>query len=590
MRIKSFKLKLILSYAFVLLISFALVGFFLDKSLEKNSLRNVESSLITQARLIEGEVPLIDLARGDIFRLETFVTDLRAKTKCRITIIDNDGKVLADSQVTEVGVLGMENHKERPEIKAAYAGGVGVDIRRSPTLKIDMLYVALPVQDNGRTKGILRLALTLESVQKELFSIRRIVVLGLTFALVFAFILGSLLAAGTIEPVNRMIQVSRKFAEGDFTKRVFRSSKDEIGELAVTLNKMAEDIENKVREIESQNQKLTAIFNSMIEGIIVVDKNRRLVSVNPAVERIFGVSAGESKGKLFLEAIRNNDIYEVIEKALKNGKSVSGEIALVYPVQKIFELSATPIFDGDEVGGCLAVIHDITEIRRLETIRSDFVANVSHELKTPLTSIKGFVETLLEGAIDDKENAKSFLNIIQDHANRLDTLVSDLLVLSNLESKEIRLEKSDWDLREHAEEVIRAFKAQSNKRQIAVNNEIPPGVKIRADRNRTEQVFTNLIDNAIKFNNDGGSIRIYSKDAGGGIKVIIEDSGIGIPEKDIPRIFERFYRVDKARSRELGGTGLGLSIVKHIIELHGGNVGVESAEGHGSKFWFTLPT
>jgi two-component system phosphate regulon sensor histidine kinase PhoR len=327
----------------------------------------------------------------------------------------------------------------------------------------------------------------------------------------------------------------------------------------------------------------------MIEGVMVIDKAGHIVSVNPTIEKIFGVLKSDVGGKIFLEAIRNNDIAEVINAILKAGKPISKEISLIYPVRRIFEVNATPIFDNDAIGGCLVVIHDITEIRRLETVRQDFVANVSHELKTPLTSIKGFVETLLEGALDDKENNRNFLKIIQDHAGRLNKLIDDLLSLSHLESKEIMLEKKSFNLRQQLDEVISAFKSQLRKMNIEIKNELSASISISADKDRIEQVFTNLIDNAIKFNKEKGFIRIYSQEINGKIKVIVEDSGIGIPERDIPRIFERFYRVDKARSRELGGTGLGLSIVKHIVELHNGSVGVESTEGFGSKFWFILP-
>jgi two-component system phosphate regulon sensor histidine kinase PhoR len=327
----------------------------------------------------------------------------------------------------------------------------------------------------------------------------------------------------------------------------------------------------------------------MIEGVIVVDKEGRIISINPTIEKIFGVFKKDAEGKIFLEAIRNNDIPEVINAVLRKGQGLSAELTLMYPVSKIFEINATPIFDNNEVTGCLVVIHDITEIRRLETIRSDFIANVSHELKTPLTSIKGFVETLLEGALDDKENNRNFLTIIQEHAERLNNLVNDLLSLSHLESNEIVLEKEDINLRQQAEGVILGFKSQLKKKSIEVKDELPANLSIKADKNRIEQVFTNLIDNAIKFNKEKGFVRIYSQDVNGKTKIVVEDSGIGIPKKDIIRIFERFYRVDKTRSRELGGTGLGLSIVKHIIELHNGSVGVESTEGFGSKFWIILP-
>jgi len=579
-------LKLILSYVFVILVSFGFVGIFLDKNLEKNSLRNIETSLINQAKLIENQIFPESIRKEDAPYLEKLARVSSLKTKCRITIIDTRGKVLADSEKSQED---MENHLNRPEVQAALKGGIGSDTRYSSTLKIDMLYVALPLKDKNTTIGVLRLALTLEGVQKTLLAIRKTVLLGLLFALGFAFVLGSVLASRATRPINKMIQVSRKFSEGDFSRRIIQSSQDEIGELAVTLNKMAQDIENKIKEIENQSQKLAAIFNSMIEGVIVIDKSGRIISMNPTIEKIFGVSKGDVEGAVFLEAIRNNDIAEVIDAVLKKGNSLSVEITLIYPIRKIFEVSAVPIFDSGAIAGCLVAIHDITEIRKLETVRKDFVANVSHELKTPLTSIKGFVETLLEGALDDKENNRNFLKIIQEHAERLNSLVEDLLSLSHLESKEVALDKKNFNLRQQLEGIISGFKSQLKKKNIEIKNELPSGISVSADRGRIEQVFTNLIDNATKFNKENGAIRVYAEELNGKIKVFVEDSGIGIPEKDIPRIFERFYRVDKARSRELGGTGLGLSIVKHIVELHGGMVGVESIEGFGSKFWFILP-
>jgi two-component system phosphate regulon sensor histidine kinase PhoR len=327
----------------------------------------------------------------------------------------------------------------------------------------------------------------------------------------------------------------------------------------------------------------------MIEGVIVVDKSGRISSLNRTIERIFGVSQAGAENKFFLEIIPNNDIFEIVNTVLKKGEFVSRELNLVWPIEKVFQVNASPIFEKNAVNSCLLAVHDMTEIRRLETMRRDFVANVSHELKTPLTSIKGFIETLLEGALEDKENSRNFLKIIQDHAERLNNLINDLLDLSHLESKEIRLEKAEVNLRALSDDILNAFKSHLKKKAITAVNDLPATLAIQADKPKIEQVLTNLIDNAIKFNKEKGSIRIYAQDSQDTIKVTVEDSGTGIPPKDVPRIFERFYRVDKARSRSLGGTGLGLSIVKHIVELHGGSVGVESTEGLGSKIFFTLP-
>ncbi len=371
------------------------------------------------------------------------------------------------------------------------------------------------------------------------------------------------------------------------------------------LNAQVTKLKEEIRQLADENIRMQAIFNSMAEGVIAVDKGSRIISINPTVEKIFNILKKDAEGKFFLEVIRNNDISELINTALEKAEVISKELSLVWPVQKIFQINASPIFDAstslsinaessrgienDAISGCLLVIHDITEIRKLETMRRDFVANVSHELKTPLTSIKGFVETLLEGALEDKENSYNFLKIIQNHTERLNSLINDLLDLSYIESKEIALRIEEFKVKALLDEVLSAFKSQLHKKSIEVLNDLSSVLAVRADKDRIEQVLVNLIDNAIKFNREKGFIKIYTEEIKDKIKIIVEDSGSGIPARDIPRIFERFYRVDKARSRELGGTGLGLSIVKHIVELHGGSVGVESTEGLGSKFCFYLP-
>jgi len=589
MKIRSFKLKLIFSYVFVILFSLGFIAFFLDKNLEENSLQEIKSSLVNQAYLVESQISKPNLRNENTPELETKVLVLSSKIKARLTIVNNKGKVLAESEKSEVDILKMPSHADRPEIKAALAGGIGEEIRYSSTLKIDMLYIALPIRDNNEIMGAVRLALPLVSVQKTLSTVRKAIFLSLFFALGLAFVLGSLLTQAIIKPINKIIHISRKFSSGDFSHKILLDSKDEIGELADTLNMMADSLEDKIKKVEIKNQQLKAILESMVEGIIVADKSGHIISLNPTVEKMFNISEQDAEGKLFLEIIRNNDIADIINYVLKNGKFKSCELSLVWPVQRMFEINATPIFEKNSVSGCLLVIHDITQIRRLETMRKDFVANVSHELKTPLTSIKGFVETLLEGALEDKENSRHFLQIIQDHANQLDNLVNDLLDLSHLESQEIKLETQSFDLKGLTDDILAGFKSQLKRKSIKAENILSGGLIVKADKNKIGQVLTNLMDNAIKFNQEKGSVKIYSQDLDDKIKIFVEDSGIGVPEKDIPRIFERFYRVDKARSRELGGTGLGLSIIKHIIDLHNGSVGVESTEGLGSKFWFILP-
>jgi two-component system phosphate regulon sensor histidine kinase PhoR len=397
------------------------------------------------------------------------------------------------------------------------------------------------------------------------------------------------LAESIVKPINRIIHGARKFSQGDFNYQILLDSKDEIGQLAEVLNKMAQDIEDKIKELEVRNQHLAAILQSMVEGIIVVDNRSRILSLNSPAERIFNITKNEAQNKLFLEVIPNNNIVDLINEVLEKKEFLSRELSLIWPVQKIFRIDVSPIFEKNRTSGCLIVIHDITEIRRLETMRRDFVANVSHELKTPLTSIKGFTETLLEGAWRDEKNVQHFLGIIREHAQRLDNLVNDLLSLAHMEVKDISLDKSEIKIKELVDEILAGFSAQLKKRHIQAHNDLPLKLSVKAHQDKLNQVFTNLVDNAIKFNKEGGSVRIYSRESADLIKIIVEDTGIGIPPKDLSRIFERFYRVDKGRSREMGGTGLGLAIVKHIVELHGGMVGVESNEGLGATFWFSLP-
>ncbi len=389
--------------------------------------------------------------------------------------------------------------------------------------------------------------------------------------------------------LQSLTQTLRDIASGNFSQRAHIHSSDGIGALAQNLDEALDALEGALKRLQGEKEQATAILNSMAEGVIALDRDTRILSVNPAAEKLFSVTKGEAEGKFLLEVIRIHEIADLAAHVLKQGQGAVRELSLDWPLRKNIEINATALLHAGAVTGCLLVIHDITDIRHLETVRKDFVANVSHELKTPLTSIKGFVETLLEGAVDNKKDSREFLGIIQDHVNRLDTLINDLLILSSLESRQITLEHGAVSLSGLVNKVIAGFTTQSRKRNVTVINEIPESRSIQADKHRIEQVFTNLIDNGIKFNKDGGEVRIRVEDSSGETKIVVQDSGSGIPEKALPRIFERFYRIDTARSRELGGTGLGLSIVKHIVELHGGQVGVESTEGLGSSFWFTLP-
>lgn len=389
--------------------------------------------------------------------------------------------------------------------------------------------------------------------------------------------------------IKEIINALNELLTGHADKISIADSDGNIAQLSDAINRTISSLQAQIAEQKRQNSQNQAIVNSMVEGVIAINAQKEIISINPAITRIFGVSKQDAEGKFFLEAIRNHEIFNVVDCVLAKKEFISKELTLLWPVQKNFTLSASPILENNTLRGCVLVIYDITEIRRLETIRSEFVANVSHELKTPLTAIKGFVETLLDGALENKEDSRKFLRIIREHTSRLNGLINDLLELSRIESKEITLIKKEIPLKKILIDVLDGYGLQLKTRGISLDNDIQDADTIYADEKRIKLVLSNLIDNAIKFNKESGSIKIGCTRTAAGIRVFFEDSGVGIPKESLTRVFERFYRVDRGRSRDLGGTGLGLSIVKHIIELHGGSVGAESTEDKGSKFYFVLP-
>ena len=585
----SLKVKLVLFYVCVLFLSFFIIGYSLNKNLEENSLRELRIFLTEEAKIIALNLDIDNLKTENTVYLNKFSKALSSIIQNRITIIDVSGRVLLDTDLSISNPLELENHANRPEVRKALRGENSFEIRYSPTIKVNLLYVAVPLLKENKPIGVIRISMPLVQIKQEFETLRNAISFSFVIAFALSVFLGFLFINGITKPLNRIIYSAKKFSKGELKHKILVDSSDELGELARVLNEMSQNIEDKIKEIELQNQHLAAILQSMVEGIIVVDKDSRVISVNRPAEEIFEIKQEEVKDKLFLEVVSNNEIDDVISEVLRFGSFKSKELSLVWPIKKVFKLDASPIFENKEITGCLLVVHDFTEIRKLEVMRKDFVANVSHELKTPLTTIKGFVDTLKEGALEDKENALNFLNIISEHTLRLENLINDLLSLSHIESKEIILKKTFFDICALVDNVLKSFQFNLDKNNIIVENKLNNPLLVFADKDKITQVINNLVDNAMKFNKENGSIKIYSLKEDSFVKIFIEDSGIGIPKEDLPRIFERFYRVDKARSRDMGGTGLGLSIVKHIVELHNGSVGVDSIEGSGSKFYFILP-
>ena len=391
-------------------------------------------------------------------------------------------------------------------------------------------------------------------------------------------------------PVRDIAFWAKSIAAGDFSKKVAIPTQDEMGALAEAMNYMSQRVQGRMEEFIADKSRLEAVFLSMFDGVMVIDQSGEIVLMNQTLKEFLQVDT-EVTGKKPLEVIRNIDIQELAQRVLtSHSRLESREITLLLPEERVLLAHATPVLRADTIDGAVLVFHDITQLRQLEKVRQDFVANVSHELRTPVSTIRGYAETLLEGALEDKAHAREFLRIIYDDAERLSKLINDLLDLSRIESGKMKLALEECSLEAVVDKVLTGMDKEARKNSVTLKKDIPRRlVKIRIDEAAIAQVLFNLVENAIKYNNAGGSVTISARETDRGVEVSVTDTGIGIPQEDIPRIFERFYRVDKARSRELGGTGLGLSIVKHIVQAHHGEVMVESALDKGSTFRFILP-
>jgi two-component system phosphate regulon sensor histidine kinase PhoR len=507
----------------------------------------------------------------------------------RATIIALDGKVLGDTDLTREQLLTIENHSDRPEVQDALVKGLGVSKRFSYTVKKEMLYMAIP-SGFGINREVLRFSVPLHDIDLLQGKIRKVIGVSIVGILLLSLGLTVFVSVFISRPLSEMSLIAKAMAQGDFSKKVFIHSKDEIGDLSKALNAMSEDIKDKIESINSERAKLNLVLSSMFEGVIVTDADEKIILMNPSLRKLFLIDSNP-EGKKPLEAIRNTAVDEMIERIIKGEQQLATEeIVINMPEEKVLKVNGVPIMSNNRLEGAILVFHDITELRRLEKIRQDFVANVSHELRTPISSIKGYAETLLDGALKDKINAKEFISIIYQDANRLASLINDLLDLSKIESGKLKMSFTALDPVSLITKGVMVIANQAKAKSIIVKIDLPKDLpKIKADETRFIQIMVNLLDNAIKYSSEGATATISAKLADDALQIDISDTGIGISEEDLPRIFERFYRVDKARSRELGGTGLGLSIVKHIVSAHSGQVWVKSEPGHGSTFSFTIP-
>jgi two-component system phosphate regulon sensor histidine kinase PhoR len=536
----------------------------------ENSLRDeIQRSLTEKTRLFASRVQ-----NDRSLPLSQLVSEEAAIANARTTVIDTSGRVLADSQADPAG---MGNHASRPEFVSALRGRVGVATRGSNTVGVPLLYVAAPIAG-----GAVRMAYPLSDVQATEDRARRSLLVGSTIALMVALLLSAAIAQLIAQRLQHIVRFAERIADGDLSARIAQRSTDEIALVASALDRTARKLESSFAAVETSRSQLETLLNSMQEAVIAVTIDGKVLWVNGRMKRFAG--AGVRIGAPLVETVRDPGILAVIDQAIKK-KSMATDRATALMPGRVFQVTAAPM----PPSGAVAVLHDLTKIERVEKTRRDFIANVSHELRTPLTSVQGYAETLLDSPAAQDASTHEFLEIIVKNARRMTRLTEDLLVLARVESGEQRFRLrpvSPADLLSDAAETL-SLVAREAHMELSVESSVID--TIQADPEAIHQVLSNLISNAIHYARDGGRIVIGARRRETAVEFSVRDFGPGIPSEHLPRLFERFYRVDKARSRESGGTGLGLAIVKHIVLAHDGQVRAESHLGHGSTFCFTIP-
>jgi two-component system phosphate regulon sensor histidine kinase PhoR len=561
-------LKAIAAFALVILAATLTVDFSVRRTWENSQRNDIERLL---AQHVQGFA--LRVQNDHQHSLQEMAAEESRITETRTTIIARDGTVLADS---EADPKTMENHAGRPEVAAALQGKTGMATRMSHTVGVEFLYVATPSGDK-----VVRLAYPLSSIRSHLGEIRRTLLRASFLALLLALLLAVVVAQTVSTRLKRIVHFAERISEGDLTTRIAEDSYDEIAQVATALDRTARQLEESFSVLQESRVQLEALLNSMNDGVVAVSAELRVLWANHAMADL--VHQPVRVGTPIIELVRHPDFLNTLQAALNSRRRESAIVPALLGL-KAFSVTAEPLPDG----GVVSVLHDISEIERTEKTRRDFIANVSHELRTPLTSIRGYAETLLDSEEPVNGNTREFLQIIRRNAERMGRLTEDLLVLARVESGEEKLDLQPYLPKRMLDESASALQENARAAGVELAIDQAPDIPVMADAYAIQQVLANLISNALRYAQSGKKIVLGAKEQRSHVEFFVRDAGPGIPSEHLPRIFERFYRVDKARSRETGGTGLGLAIVKHIVLNHGGTVRVESAIGHGSTFFFTL--
>ena len=573
----------------VVLTTLTFTGILLHYQLKPRMVEQYKSAL-SQEVIILREV-LIDRWSPELppQTVDYLAEEMGRKLNMRVTLIAPDGVVLGDSEVPFNELATLDNHGTRPEVLKALDQEQGASIRHSATLGVDLLYVATTLNTPQDPKLIIRLALPLREVRQTLLGVRKrifvISLLGVLLSLAAAY----LVALRISRPVRELTRTTRMITAGKHSTRVRRYPGNEIGTLGRAFDRMTDHLEEEIRKATRGRNRIEGILKAMVEGVLVLDGEGRIVLANSSVEELFGLS-GVSRDHRFSEIIRNAKVVETVNKVLAGQAHAEDEIWTVGPPRRALDIHAVRLEEGAHGGGSVVVFNDVTELKKTDEIRRDFVANLSHDIRTPLAAIRGAVETILSGAVKDLNQAERFLKMIDRQVNRIQVLSEDLLSLARLERGLEGANFKQVEVGSLLETGLSASRSLAEGKGVSLEAETPAkGVQVFADRARLEEALANLIDNAVKYTEAGGRVRVVTKAENGEVRFVVSDTGPGIPPEHLSRIFERFYRVDKARSREKGGTGLGLAIVKHAAQLHGGRVEVDSTPGKGSVFTLIIP-
>ena len=572
------------SYLLITFTALLTVGGYASNSLREFYYDRTAEDLKARAWLIERQIAR-KIPPFNPSSLNSLSRDLGIKTNTRITIIDLSGKVLGDSHEEPSR---MDNHADRPEFRNALQGETGMALRFSNTLKEQMMYLAVPIIRGDKLSGVVRTSIPITFIDQELRAIEfKIGGVGLVVALLAAGI--SLMVSRRIsKPLEQMKHSAESIARGDWKEHLsLKTDSVEISALSNALNQMALQLEDRIKTITSQSNESEAVLSSMVEGVLAVDAAENIIRLNKAAGKILEIKPENAEGRPIDEVVRNSHLREFIERTLSGVENMETDLTIGNQNEIFLQAHGAVLKDMQEKSiGAVIVLNDVTRLRRLETVRRDFVANVSHELRTPITSIKGFVETLQQGALENLEEAERFLEIISKQVERLNAIIEDLLSLSRLEqdSGTLEIEMEKTKVLPILESVIRDCENKALKKNSSIKLNCPDELEVFANPPLLNQAVLNLVDNALKYSEQGGEIKVQALSTETETVIEIKDWGCGIDSAHLPRLFERFYRVDQARSRQLGGTGLGLAIVKHIAQVHGGRVSVNSTLGKGSRF------